>query len=1221
MAFTVSQTMSAVERLGGGSVNMYTIVDTSNYVSEGLDVSKYIGVIKVVIPNGLEIYNNTNYNNPDITVGLGSRSFPLPTVDGVVIPGDYIVTLSMKNTDTSVITVNTTTYSYLYDAVEIDLSLTADGFNSTLRSEDLTDYGTLSINRLHSVTVPVGSGISDDSSTSALILYSANIWSGDYVSTIVSSITYTNGSLTVVDEIQGEETLTVYYLSRDTVFEAVTDFNTLYNETLNTNPILAKTYAVIFSRVIGYLNEYNNGVTSNDGQRCYNALNAIVLLLSPDFIDDLFTVTEEIIPFDFRPESEAEVLAFIQSLTATSAEINVLHGLSTEGKRILHTNNGAIVTDADFTYDENGVDIPAGTKYRINGVAIDDVLLGSENTWIEINTFEESPVIPTVAVDTDNQQAASTEFVINQASDDNPLMNDTVNAGTSKRYSRKDHVHPKDTTKKTDSVTATDKVLGRSSSGAGVIEEIACTAAGRALIDDASAADQRTTIGLGNVTNESKATMFTNAALTGNPTAPTQASSDISTRLANTEFVSEAAENVKKRMGLYTDSPTLKMTVIRNPQMDNSLPISGKEIFKVLSTGAFTTSMIGKRFKCTDVGSGTRDFRAGTTVLLKHQLTAAPWVEDLAADTPLIIDHYYTVVAAGTPDNWGSTTATVLTPEEGIEADKWYVVQTDTVTYNGTGYAASTYDDHPYDNAYAEGENCSPIIFKGISGVTTYTGDGTVYELNYLVCNSSTGNGTTSGTITLNWLPNMYELFNPVSGQEWALHAVTYGGVTRDKTLKITGGNYLTKTLNFTSSNPSTFTASNFTNRLVALYNPYNSSFDVDFSRRFVYPRPSYAVDYDAGTGLFKRKTDGEYCAIILGVTVSAGGWNQLGYMTTSDFITTVHGNNGKPIIDGKFTDTYLSSGNLTVGYKYKIIATEVDHFGTGKVVGDFFVAGATTACDASNIVRLIDPLWYRSGVLSSITYVGQAHDGKHIWEGLIYYAHNETLGRFGRKVEFLQFDETFSDEHFRTIPIDLDCHFGDAYEDDVYMLQYPYYTYYGGKHRIAVLGYAISGSSPTLDLTNPMPTYEYVSSNGKYGAYTERNLVFTRSMSNDAHPCSRDIEYFHYFTYNLKLWALTSSTAISAYCGFDAGKREVSLWRFSDEENKWYVDSRSPVIINPIYSKSSLWNLLYSTYHLGMVALTVEEGVLHILLTANDSSNNYTTFHGTLDMKTLGIT
>lgn len=50
---------------------------------------------------------------------------------------------------------------------------------------------------------------------------------------------------------------------------------------------------------------------------------------------------------------------------------------------------------------------------------------------------------------------------------------------------------------KIQNVSATDKVLGRSTAGAGDVEEIACTAAGRALLDDADAAAQRTTLGLG----------------------------------------------------------------------------------------------------------------------------------------------------------------------------------------------------------------------------------------------------------------------------------------------------------------------------------------------------------------------------------------------------------------------------------------------------------------------------------------------------------------------------------------------------------------------------------------------------------------------------------------------------------------------------------------------------------------------------------------------------
>lgn len=45
-------------------------------------------------------------------------------------------------------------------------------------------------------------------------------------------------------------------------------------------------------------------------------------------------------------------------------------------------------------------------------------------------------------------------------------------------------------------ISATDKILGRSTAGAGNTEEITCTAAGRALIDDVAASNQRTTLGL-----------------------------------------------------------------------------------------------------------------------------------------------------------------------------------------------------------------------------------------------------------------------------------------------------------------------------------------------------------------------------------------------------------------------------------------------------------------------------------------------------------------------------------------------------------------------------------------------------------------------------------------------------------------------------------------------------------------------------------------------------
>jgi hypothetical protein len=55
---------------------------------------------------------------------------------------------------------------------------------------------------------------------------------------------------------------------------------------------------------------------------------------------------------------------------------------------------------------------------------------------------------------------------------------------------------------KIQNISATDKLLGRGSGGTGVVEEISCTAAGRALLDDADAATQRATLGLGTLATQ-----------------------------------------------------------------------------------------------------------------------------------------------------------------------------------------------------------------------------------------------------------------------------------------------------------------------------------------------------------------------------------------------------------------------------------------------------------------------------------------------------------------------------------------------------------------------------------------------------------------------------------------------------------------------------------------------------------------------------------------------
>lgn len=59
---------------------------------------------------------------------------------------------------------------------------------------------------------------------------------------------------------------------------------------------------------------------------------------------------------------------------------------------------------------------------------------------------------------------------------------------------------------KIQNVTSTDRLLGRSTVGAGDVEEIVCTAAGRALLDDVDASAQRSSLGLGSAATQNTGT-------------------------------------------------------------------------------------------------------------------------------------------------------------------------------------------------------------------------------------------------------------------------------------------------------------------------------------------------------------------------------------------------------------------------------------------------------------------------------------------------------------------------------------------------------------------------------------------------------------------------------------------------------------------------------------------------------------------------------------------
>ena len=148
-------------------------------------------------------------------------------------------------------------------------------------------------------------------------------------------------------------------------------------------------------------------------------------------------------------------------------------------------------------------------------------------------------------------------------------------------------------------------VLGRSAV-AGQVEELSCTAAARALLDDITTEDQRATIGLGNVTNESKATMFTNPAFTGTPTGITKSHVGLG-NCDNTSDVNKpvsSATQIALNLKANIASPTLTGT----PAAPTAAP--GTNTTQIATT-AFVTAAVPGGGQYTTYTDGVSTFRQG----------------------------------------------------------------------------------------------------------------------------------------------------------------------------------------------------------------------------------------------------------------------------------------------------------------------------------------------------------------------------------------------------------------------------------------------------------------------------------------------------------------------------------------------------------------------------------------------------------------------------------
>lgn len=277
-------------------------------------------------------------------------------------------------------------------------------------------------------------------------------------------------------------------------------------------------------------------------------------------------------------------------------------------------------------------------------------------------------------------------------------------------------------------------------------------------------------VGLGNVTNESKATMFTSAALTGTPTAPTATAGTNTTQIATTAFVNTEINNKIAA----ADAMIYKGTIGTNGTV-TALPASHKTgyTYKVITAGTYAgvKCEVGDMIICLTDGTSANDAHwtvvqtnldgavSGPASAVANRVavfdgTTGKVIKDsgytIAKSVPSdakFTDTTYTFTANAPTLSWdqtstigtaGGATYTVKMPSN---PNTHYTTKLFATSSTGTAHAATS-NGGTYLRLFDDSTARQSIKITG-SGATTVTSDA-----NGVITISSTDNNTTYSSAT-----------------------------------------------------------------------------------------------------------------------------------------------------------------------------------------------------------------------------------------------------------------------------------------------------------------------------------------------------------------------------------------------------------------------------------------------------------------------------------------
>jgi hypothetical protein len=200
---------------------------------------------------------------------------------------------------------------------------------------------------------------------------------------------------------------------------------------------------------------------------------------------------------------------------------------------------------------------------------------------------------------------------------------------------------------KIQNVSATDKLLGRSTAGAGDVEEITCTAAGRALLDDADATAQRATLGLGTLATQ-------DATVTGTHSGTSSGSNTGDQTITLTGPVTGT--------GTGSFATSITASAITEATIATNAVTTGKILDDAITAAKMADDSVVIVSAGTPAGSG--DFEGqgwfDTNTSVRYVWTGAAWTRQAAINTINFTDSTPLAFAVAYPDTHTANVTTTL---------------------------------------------------------------------------------------------------------------------------------------------------------------------------------------------------------------------------------------------------------------------------------------------------------------------------------------------------------------------------------------------------------------------------------------------------------------------------------------------------------------------------------------------------------------------------------